>query len=61
LNKKIKCPYCTDEFYKSDLKTHIQYLHREKYEDGKIRLKYGYVFALVGFSVVIGMMIGLML
>lgn len=56
-----KCPYCKDRFHKSKLKEHLQYEHAAQLHNSLKRLKIALPIVLVGFSVVIGMIWGLLL
>ena len=51
----VKCPYCDDRFYQSDLKDHIGHHHAEQDEQSKKNGKIIRTSAIIGMSVVIGM------
>lgn len=57
----IKCPYCDDRLPKKYLQSHIGFHHNKKDENSKKRTKIVMIFSLVAFSIVLGMIYGLML
>jgi hypothetical protein len=54
-----KCPYCKEMFPKRSLREHVEIEHYFKYSNDRRNLKIGLIGALVGMSIVIGMIWGM--
>lgn len=56
-----RCTICKEQVPKNDIMVHKEIYHKDQITGIKKRSKIGMVFALVGFSIVIGMIMAVLL